>query len=409
MKIAFVVESFPKKDEMSGGVKVSVRRLAQSLSREHDVVVLATRMIFPRLARYSDMKDAQGTRGDFRSSEGNIRIYRPACLHVPLFWKVTGPLQLLLWIVVIYTVFERKASVIHAHRCFPVGFAACLAAFFLRLPFVLTTYGSDVSAGLREDVVGLWVSSASRYALKHASIVIAVSNALADKIASIGVEKRKIRVIPSGVETSLAKTMNKDETRRKLGLPLDVRVVLLASNLVPVKDPLTMIRAFVILRETVKNAVLVVLGKGELEETIRREVGQLVESDFILLKGRRPREEMPLWLAACDIVALSSLDEGCPVIALEGFVSGKPFVGTAVGGVPEIVPDESIGILAEPGNPSSLAAALRAALEKRWDTQKLVQHGLKYSWESLSDQVSRVYAGVNDRASVENSMANSLV
>jgi len=406
MKIAFVVESFPNKDEMSGGVKVSVRRQAESLTREHDVVVFAARTMFPGLARYSDMKDAQGARKNFRSSEGNIRIYRPACLHVPLFWKVTGPLQLLLWIVVIYTVFERRASVIHAHRCFPVGFAACLAAYFLRLPFVLTTYGSDVSVGLRRDVVGLLVSSATKYALKHASIVIAVSNALAGKIVSAGAERQKIRVIPSGVETSLAKAMNKDEARGKLGLPLEARIVLLASNLVPVKDPLTMVRAFVILRETVRNAILVVLGKGELEDTVRREIDQLLASDFILLKGRRPREEMSLWLAACDIVALSSLDEGCPVIALEGFVSGKPFVGTAVGGVPEIVPDESIGILAEPANPSSLAGALRAALEKRWDTEKLVQHGLEYSWEKLSDQVSRVYAEVHDRASTEGSGAN---
>jgi glycosyltransferase involved in cell wall biosynthesis len=63
-----------------------------------------------------------------------------------------------------------------------------------------------------------------------------------------------------------------------------------------------------------------------------------------------------------------------------------------VGGVPEIIPDESIGILAEPADPSSLARALRAALDKRWDTDKLVQHGLKYSWENISKRVSEVYA-----------------
>jgi glycosyltransferase involved in cell wall biosynthesis len=155
-----------------------------------------------------------------------------------------------------------------------------------------------------------------------------------------------------------------------------------------------MVRAFVILRETMKDAILVILGKGELEETVRREIGELLASDFILLKGRRPREEIPFWLAACDVVTLSSLDEGCPVIILEGFVSGKPFVGTAVGGVPEIVPDDSLGILAEPANPASLARALKTALEKRWDPEKLVQHGLRYSWENLGKRVSGVYAEV---------------
>jgi teichuronic acid biosynthesis glycosyltransferase TuaC len=394
MKIAFVVESFPDKDEMSGGVRVSVRRLAESLSLRHEVVVLAAHTIFPGLARYSGMKEAQVAGPEFRSSEGSMRIYRPPCVHVPLLWRALQPLQLFFWIAVIYSIFERRISLVHAHRCFPAGFAACLAGPILRRPVVLTTYGSDVNVGLRRDAVGLLVSQASRYALKHAAVVIAVSKTLAGKIESAGIDRKRIRVIPSGVEASLMKSANKEEARRKLGLPVKTRVILLASNLVPVKDPLTMVRAFVILREAIKDVILVILGRGELEEAVRRESAQLLLSDFILLKGRRPREEVPLWLAACDVVALSSLDEGCPVIALESFVSGRPFVGTAVGGVPEIIPDESIGILAEPADPSSLARALRAALDKRWDTDKLVQHGLKYSWENISKRVSEVYAEI---------------
>ncbi|MCX5800458.1 MAG: glycosyltransferase [Candidatus Eisenbacteria bacterium] len=394
MKIAFVVESFPNKDEMSGGVKVSVRRQAESLNREHDVVVFAARTIFPRLARYSKMKEAQGRGGDFRGSEGGMRIYRPPCVHVPLLWKALGPLQLAFWIVIVYSTFERRISLIHAHRCFPVGFAAALAAFLLRRPVVLTTHGSDVNFGLKRDAVGLWISLASKYALRHASIVIAVSNALAGKIVSAGTERNRIRVIPNGAEASLVKSMDKQEARRKLGLPADVRIILLASNLVPVKDPLTMVRAFAILSETVKDVILVILGRGELEETLRREIGLLPASNSVLLKGRRPHEEMPLWLAACDIVALSSLDEGSPLMAVEGFISGKPFVGTAVGGVPEIVSDESLGLLVEPANPSSLAGGLKEALGRKWDKEKLARHGLKYSWENLSKQISQVYAEV---------------
>jgi glycosyltransferase involved in cell wall biosynthesis len=376
---------------MSGGVKVSVRRQAEFLSLEHDVVVLATRTVFPGFARYSMMKEAQGAGGRFRSVEGGLKIYRPPCVHVPFLWKVLGPLQILLWVVVVYSVFEKRVSLVHAHRCFPVGFAACLAAAVLRLPIVLTTYGSDVNAGLRREAVGVWVSFATRYALRHASIVIAVSKALAEKIESAGTEKSRIRVIPSGVDAVFADVADKEDARRRLGLPHGARVVLMASNLVPVKDPLTMLRAFLTVRETVNDATLVILGKGELEETLRSEVNRLNASGFVLLKGKRPREEIPFWVAACDVVALSSLDEGCPVIALEGFVSGKPFVGTAVGGVPEIVPDESIGILAKRGDPFSLARALKTALEKQWDAGKLVRHGLTYSWENVSVRISRVY------------------
>jgi len=391
MKIAFVVEFFPNKDELSGGVRVSVKRQAEALSSNHEVIVVACRTIFPGLSRYSAMAREQGARQRFRTSEGSLRIYRPACVHVPLVWKLTGPFQLMMWTIVVCAFMEKRISLIHAHRCFPAGLAACFAAGVLRVPFVLTTYGSDVSQGLRRDVAGYWISSASRLALSRADAVIAVSKALGDKITSFGVRPKKTRVVPSGVELLLSGATNREEARRRLGLPLDARIVLFAANLVPVKDPVTMVRAFLILREAMTNALLVILGTGELEEAVREEVRKESASGFILLKGRRPRDEIPFWLAACDVVALSSIDEGCPVIALEGFVSGKPFVGTAVGGIPEIVPSEDFGLLSEAGNPSSLAGRLALALEKRWDKEVLVKHGRSFSWENQSSQISRVY------------------
>jgi len=392
MKVGFVVESFPAEDEMSGGVRVSVRKQVDSLSRKHQIFVLAAKKVFPPAARYSGMKKAQGAGGGFRSKEQSVTVYRPPCIHVPLIWKALEPLQLAAWIIIVYSLLERGISLIHAHRCFPTGFAAALAAIVLRRPVVLTVYGSDVNFGLDRAAVGSWVSSATRFALRRASHVIAVSNALARKIHASGVEGPEMHVMPSGADSSFRHSVSKKEARETLGLPVDGKIILLASNLVPVKDPLTMLKAFAILRASQENTLLVILGKGELEESVRKEIIALQISEYVFLKGRRPREEVPLWLSASDVVSLSSLDEGCPIIALEAFMSGRPFVGTAVGGVPEIVPDDSVGLLVEPADPEALANALREALRTDWNHERIVQHGLSFSWETLSERIESVYA-----------------
>lgn len=393
MKVAFVVEFFDAAADAGGGVRVSVRKQVDFLSRRHSVVVIAPHMIFPPLRRYSSMRLSRETWSGFRSHEGNARVYRPLMCHLPVLGAVLEPVQLALWVLVVCAFLERRVSLIHGHRCYPAGFAAVLAAPLLRLPVLLTVYGSDVNAGLHREAVGRWVSSATRYSLRRASGVIAVSRALADRALSAGVKADRISVVPSGVDLSEMGHMSKDAARAKLGLSTSSQMVLFAANLVPVKDPITMLKAFALLRDQEKDLVLAVLGRGELEGSMSGECSSLGLSDSVMFLGRRPREEVPLWIAASDVVALSSTEEGCPVIALEAFASGRPFVGTAVGGLPEIVP-ENVGILVEARNPAALAAALGEALRRTWNEVALTAHGRTFSWESVASGVEAVYGAV---------------
>jgi len=394
MKVAFVVESFDAARDARGGVRLSVRKQADLLSRRHDVVVIAPHKVFPPLARYAGMRRSQGERSGSRSREGRVTVYRPLLVHLPVLGGLLEPAQLCLSILAVCAFREMGVSLIHAHRCYPAGFAAALAAPLLRLPAVLTVYGSDVNTGLDRRVVGRWVSFATRHALRRASAVIAVSGALAERVRSAGAKPEGTRVVPSGVDLSELGRVSKEEARVRLGLRPGSRVVLFAANLVPVKDPATMLRAFGMLRERRKDASLAVLGSGELESALSGECGALGLSDCVMFLGRRPREEVPLWLAASDVVALSSTEEGCPVITLEAFASGRPFVGTAVGGLPEVVP-EGVGMLVEAQNPAALAAALDEALGRTWNEGALAAHGRKFSWEAVVTGIEAAYDGVS--------------
>jgi glycosyltransferase involved in cell wall biosynthesis len=394
MKLAFVVESFDAAEDARGGVRLSVRKQADLLSRRHDVVVIAPHLVFPRLARYASMRRNQGAWPGFRSNEGTLRVYRPLLLHLPVLGNFLEPVQLGAFVAAACALRERGVSLIHAHRCYPAGFASALAAPLLRLPFVLTVYGSDVNAGLDKKAVGRWVSFATKYSLRRANAVIAVSRALADRARALRTEAGTTSVVPSGVDLSELGRVSKHDARARLGLPEGARLVLFAANLVPVKDPVTMLRAFGRLKARRKDAVLAVLGRGELETEAHDECRSLRLSDSVIFLGRRPREEVPLWLAASDVVALSSTEEGCPVVALEALASARPFVGTAVGGLPDIVP-EGAGILVEARDPAALAAALEEALGRTWDEEALAAQGRRFSWESVVSGVEAVYAGLS--------------
>jgi glycosyltransferase involved in cell wall biosynthesis len=128
------------------------------------------------------------------------------------------------------------------------------------------------------------------------------------------------------------------------------------ARLVPEKGLDVLCRALV----DVPGAQLVIAGSGPEEPAIRALVAELGIAGRVDLLGwvDRPRELLPSF----DVFALSSRVEGFALVIVEAMLAGLPVVATRVGGVPEAVVDGETGLLAEPGDPASLAAALNATL-----------------------------------------------
>ena len=65
-------------------------------------------------------------------------------------------------------------------------------------------------------------------------------------------------------------------------------------------------------------------------------------------------------------------------------------MATRVGGIPEIVTSDTLGVLAD-GTPEAVAAALRIALAREWNRAALRTHAERYTWERAAESVRRVF------------------
>ena len=184
----------------------------------------------------------------------------------------------------------------------------------------------------------------------------------------IGIHESKITQIYNGVDTERFR-------RRESGSPkfrdsdfAPEGTVVLGSVLRfhPVKDPATLVRAFLHLRESMgasgQRLRLVLVGGGPLEGEISRLVAESGAADAVWLTGER--DDIPDLLRGFDVFVLPSRREGISNTILEAMATGLPVVATNVGGNPELVIDNVTGSLCPEGDWKSMANVLRLYVEQ---------------------------------------------
>ena len=192
----------------------------------------------------------------------------------------------------------------------------------------------------------------------------------------IGVPESKITQIYNGVDTMRFRC----RSGPRAPLPLDgfappgTVVIGHVGRLSPVKDQLTLVRAFIHLLETSDAARqrlrLVLIGDGPLMGEAASLLEQAGASHFACLPGSS--ENVAELLRGFDIFVLPSLNEGISNTILEAMATGLPVVATNVGGNPELVMDGETGRLCPPAQPAAMADVLRAYID---DPELVLNHG----------------------------------
>ena len=269
-----------------------------------------------------------------------------------------------------------KFDVVLGSWAYPDGFAAVIAARLLGLPCVVKLHGSDIN--IIAKIPG--PRRLSAWALPQAKKVIAVSRALADEVAALGVPRDKIAIVMNGVDASLFHPRDRAAARAELGLP-DGPLALYVGNLKAEKGVLDLAAAW---RE-VPNATLAVVGGGPAKAELEQ-----AATPSMRIVGPQPLASIPTWMAACDVLVLPSHAEGTPNVVLEALACGRRVVATAVGGIPDLVTSETLGQLVPPRDPKSLAVALAHALRTPYDPAKVAELGARGGWDASAAALYQV-------------------
>ena len=128
--------------------------------------------------------------------------------------------------------------------------------------------------------------------------------------------------------------------------------------------------AFALVRPAFANSRLHFFGDGELRAQIEQRTSMLQLGDAVEFHGTVPLEELRRFLRRRPITLLPSIitpggeQEGIPVVLIEAMANGSPVVSTDTGAIAHLI-TEGCGTLVEPGSATSLATAMRAALERK--------------------------------------------
>lgn len=114
------------------------------------------------------------------------------------------------------------------------------------------------------------------------------------------------------------------------------------------------------------------------------------------LTGAIPLDDLSKLYAACDIFVLPSLTEAMPTAPLEAMASGKPVIGTRVGGIPTEVKDGQSGFLIDPADERQLAEKIKYFIDNPAERKKMGAYGRrlaeeKFDWSKITEKLLQVY------------------
>ncbi|NIR12894.1 MAG: glycosyltransferase family 4 protein [Desulfobacterales bacterium] len=382
LRVAMLSTFFPP---WRGGVEVYTRELAERLvERGHQVTVLCARSPILDGAGREEQRPSFTEQLAVRRLRTYLRVY-----GVPVTPAL--PLDLM----------RLKVDVLHAS--FPNPYNAYVGAHISRLrniPSILTWHNDLPQMSGRMKVLAslhdLFLTPAYLGCYHR---IIATSKVYLESSQLLQQYRRRVVVVPNGVDCGrFHPQVEGQQIRVKYGLQ-GCGVVLFVGALTRwhgYKGLDVLIRAHQRVVED-REAFLLVVGEGSLKEEYQLLCQELELDDRVIFAGDISDQELPQYYAASDMLVLPSKDksEGFGLTLLEAGASGKPVVGSNVGGIPSTVSHGLNGLLVPPCDTEALAQAICCLLD---DERLRLQMGREarrraeeQDWNRVAETVERLY------------------
>ncbi len=261
---------------------------------------------------------------------------------------------------------DERIDIVHAHTSHAHTIGA-VAAKIKKIPFVVTRrvdfeVACNVFSNIKYNYLG--------------DKIIAISSAIKNILIEAGVSQDKIDVVYSGIDTK--KFDNLSDTQylyEEFNLSKCTPIIGTIAHLTDHKGHKYLLSAVPDVLKTFPNALFLIIGKGELEKVLKKQVNKLDITGNVMFAGfRRDIGEL---LSIMDLFVLTSHLEGLCTSLMDAMLMKLPVVATTAGGIPEVVVDKETGILVPPKTPKALADAIIQLLSNKEEARKMGERGLE--------------------------------
>lgn len=306
----------------------------------------------------------------YRLSSGKILFPIHAFLKARMMNKNLGPYDI---------VFALQAS-------YGAGAAWLYKLFNPKIKFIL-----NIQEGKNLIGQGFLINFFRNLIIKKADTITVISRYLGLYAKNIN-PKIPVTIIPNGVD------LNKFKVKSGK-LKVDEKIIISVSRLVKKNGPEDLIDAFAIVKASIPNSKLLIIGAGELEESLKSKVKNLKLDDSSSFLGEVSHNDLPKYLTEADVFVRPSLSEGLGTAFLEAMACGVPIIGTAQGGITDFLEDKKTGLFCNVNDPKDLAEKIILLLNDGdlrnhliISARQLVEE--RYNWNKIASQYQTIFTTI---------------
>ncbi|KQC13442.1 MAG: glycosyl transferase, partial [Methanosaeta sp. SDB] len=253
-------------------------------------------------------------------------------------------------------ILREDFDVIHTHL--PTPWSAdwsAVASALMKRPLVLTYYNDIVGEGFAKRLAQLYNRTNLKFLLRQASKIIIIQPEYLESSSHLEGFDKKVEAIPVGVDLKRFRPLENDADGNTLFF------LSVLDRYHGYKGLEELLRALVVVRETVPDVKLIVGGGGELLNHYRSLSDHLHLEENVEFLGFVPEEMVAKYYNRCDIFLLPSISkaqEGFGMVLLEAMACGKPVICTEIAGVADDVMARGVGLTVDHANQDELVEAI---------------------------------------------------
>lgn len=291
------------------------------------------------------------------------------------------------------TIKEEGIQIVHTH-----GPRANLYTLIVRamvsFKWVTTIHSDPTQDFIKGGVKGKIFTSINMYVIKKIDHFFAVSERFTDMVAGFGIPKERITTIYNGISFDVVPEVKL--TRKEIDINSDEFVVCMVARLHPIKGHTVVFDALKQLKNEGISVRLLLIGDGPIKDELMQEVEEKSLQNEVEFLGFN--EDVHSYLSLSDVKLLASYSESFPLVILEAARAHVPVISTDVGGVKDLISDDSLGWIVPIKNSVEIAQSIKEAIElknkgflKLQGTRLYEKASAHYSVDQLVEQTEKTY------------------